>query len=208
LAAALIAAAAAGAKPLAPTAWNTATRHYSWHSMSLTQRIHAQRQLVIDDWRVITTWRSAQAAEFQLPRAAGWETLSTLVVEPAQLSWRNRHMKWTQRELRKSLRQLAKQAKARAAPAGYPPHHRLWVCIAGFEGSPTSVNPNGHYGMLQMTLNWMNVVPGKASAYSELQQEWFAEQAYSEYHTLAAKIGFLDGQWFNYDAADGCVAYA
>lgn len=103
------------------------------------------------------------------------------------------------------LAAIARAEAARQLAASFPPHHALWTCIGRYEGSPTSVNPNGHYGMLQMTYNWFGVISGKASDYSQAVQEWAAEKVYAK---QSDKAGFLNGQWFNYDAADGCIVYA
>lgn len=82
----------------------------------------------------------------------------------------------------------------------YPPHHNLWVCIHNHEGSWDNHGP-GHYGGLQMTWNWMGVIHGDAGNLSEAQQEWAAETAWKE---NGYGYSFLEGQWYEWDGADGC----
>jgi len=115
-------------------------------------------------------------------------------------------LRWTQLELRRSLQQLSYSALDFGSPSGWPLHHKLWDCIGKYEGSPTSVNPNGHYGLLQMHWNWGYGIVGAASNYSKKDQELAAERGYaaSNYNT-----SFLYDQWFNYDKAEGeCLQYA
>lgn len=101
---------------------------------------------------------------------------------------------------------LAAGSTAEAKNLKFPPHHKLWLCISHFEGGVHSVNPNGHYGMLQMSWNWLGYIKGAASDYSQLVQERAAEHAYKDYHYAHS---FLYGQWFNYDHAAGtCLPYA
>lgn len=91
---------------------------------------------------------------------------------------------------------------------GFPPHHKLWLCISHFEGGVHSVNPNGHYGMLQMSWNWLGYIKGAASNYPQPVQEWAAEHAYKDNRYAHS---FLYGQWFNYEpaiAAGKCLRYA
>ncbi len=84
----------------------------------------------------------------------------------------------------------------------YPPHHKLWLCIhRGEAGSWQSVNPNGHYGGLQMTWGWLGYIRGSAAGYSQAAQEWAAERAWAAY---GYSYSFLVGQWYAYDNADGC----
>ncbi len=94
--------------------------------------------------------------------------------------------------------------RARAASA-WPAHHQLWICISRFEGSPSSVNPNGHYGMLQMHAGWGYGTSYHASDDPQVVQERAAERAYA---ASGFSRSFLFGQWLNYDAAGGCLAYA
>lgn len=104
------------------------------------------------------------------------------------------------------LGRLAALARARAAAAAWPAHDGLWRCISRYEGSPSSVNPNGHYGMLQMHAGWGYGTSDHASDDPQLVQEQAAERAYA---ASGYSRGFLDGQWFNYDGAAGeCLAYA
>jgi hypothetical protein len=99
----------------------------------------------------------------------------------------------------------AKRRLARFAQSVFPPHHALWTCIGAHEGSPTSVNPNGHYGLLQMTWNWMGLIKGAASNYPRAVQEWAAERAWAE---NGYSVSFLDGQWLEWDGAYECLVYA
>ena len=102
------------------------------------------------------------------------------------------------------LGRLAALERARRAASAWPPHRRLWECISRYEGSPTSVNPNGHYGMLQMHADWGYGTSSHASDDPQIVQEWAAERAYAAANYSSS---FLYGQWLNYDAADGCLAY-
>jgi len=196
---------AVAAATLTATAVAAPVRHFDWHHLSLAQRIHAQRSLIVADWKVVTTWRTRQVRLKGLAPSSGWRKVSALLVEPSSIHWRYLHMKWTQRELRESLRQLARSRSSPSASAGFPPHHALWVCIGGHEGSPTSVNPNGHYGMLQMHWNWGYGIVGAASNYSQAAQEWAAERAYE---ASGRSRSFLIGQWLEWDGAYECLAYA
>lgn len=159
LAVALVTAAAAGAKPLAPTAFNTAVRHYAWHSMSLADRAAGQRQLVVDDWRIITTWRSNALADVVGSLGAAneihltWRKASSLLPpEPYPITWRYRHMKWTQRELGQTRRALAKLERQRAptsSASGQVGVDSCTMTLLGREGgmNPHATNPySGAYG--------------------------------------------------------------
>lgn len=84
------------------------------------------------------------------------------------------------------------QAEHRLILASFPPHHLLWLCISGGEGGIRSINPNGHYGMLQMHANWGYGTSIYASDDSQLTQEWAAEHAYKASHYSRA---WLYGQW-------------
>lgn len=103
---------------------------------------------------------------------------------------------------------LAAGSTAEAKNSRFPPHHKLWICISRYEGGVKSVNPNGHYGMLQMSWNWLGYIKGAASNYPQSVQEWAAEHAYRDYRYARS---FLYGQWFNYEpaiAAEECLKYA
>jgi hypothetical protein len=84
----------------------------------------------------------------------------------------------------------------------YPPHHRLWTCIHSHEASSWSaVNPNGHYGGLQMTWGWLGYLNGNPAALTQAQQEWAAERAWA---ASGYSYAFLVSQWYAYDAAGVC----
>lgn len=170
-------------------------KKYDWQHMTLAARAQAQQQLVVQDWKVITLWQSKQARAIRA--GALWHP------EPQGILWRIAHMHWTQRELAETRKEIAKRKAGPAVPAGYPPHHALWVCIGRYEGGVTSVNPNGHYGMLQTTLNWMKQLAGPASNYSQVEQEWAAERAWA---ANGYSYSFLYQQWFAWDNADGCYS--
>lgn len=85
-----------------------------------------------------------------------------------------------------------KQALYRLRLAAYPPHHLLWLCISSGEGGIRSINPNGHYGMLQMHAGWGYGTSYYASDDSQMTQEWAAERAYKASHYSRA---WLYGQW-------------
>lgn len=87
-----------------------------------------------------------------------------------------------------------------AAPPLYPPHHALWVCIHGYEGAWDNHGPS-YYGGLQMSWNWMKLIPGDAGNLTESQQEWAAEKAWQE---NGYSYSFLYQQWYEWDNADGC----
>ena len=92
-----------------------------------------------------------------------------------------------------------------APRVSWPPHHALWGCISSSEGSPTSVNPNGHYGMLQMHADWGYGTSHHASDDSQYVQEWAAENAYTSSRDPRA---FLIGQWLQWDGRYDCLKYA
>jgi hypothetical protein len=125
------------------------------------------------------------------------------VHHPEVVRFAQKQLIWTQKELKESLAVL----KARISSSGFPPHHNLWLCISRHEGGVHSINPNGHYGMLQMTWNWFGYIKGAASNYSQSVQEWAAERAYRDHHFARS---FLYGQWFNYwpNYSGDCLGYA
>lgn len=80
-------------------------------------------------------------------------------------------------------RWLLRQGRRQLLPI-WPPHHTLWLCIHSGEGGwhqPShAVDKDGvplYWGGMQMHLNWGELV-GRASDYTQLQQEWAAEHAY------------------------------
>jgi len=93
-------------------------------------------------------------------------------------------------------------AAALRASTPYPPHHRLWLCIARYEsgGNPRS-SGHGHYGLLAMSWGWLGYIRGAASDYPQAAQEWAAERAWA---AAGYSYSFLYGQWYEWDAADGC----
>jgi hypothetical protein len=82
----------------------------------------------------------------------------------------------------------------------FPPHHALWLCIGGFEGSWSDTSPP-YTGGLQMHLNWYGL--SNAGYYTQAQQEWTAERAWQAH---GYSWSFLNDQWFKWDAADGCYS--
>lgn len=108
-----------------------------------------------------------------------------------------------QRVLWRAIHELALTVRSlQAARSTFPPHHALWSCIHRYESSSWSaVNPNGHYGGLQMTWGWLGYVSGNPAALTQGQQEWAAEKAWA---ANGYSYSFLAGQWYDYDAADGC----
>lgn len=151
------------------------------HHMTLKQIIRWQRQIIKHD---------------------KWVIDSRKVHRPEVVRFARKQLIWTQKELKENLAKL----RPKYIVLGYPPHHKLWLCISRYEGGVKSVNPNGHYGMLQMSWNWLGYIKGAASNYSQSVQEWAAEKAYRDYHYARS---FLYGQWFNYDNAAGeCLGYA
>lgn len=127
-----------------------------------------------------------------------WVIDSKRVHHPKVVKFARQQLRWIRQELKESLQKLP--------TSQFPAHHQLWLCISRYEGGVHSVNPNGHYGMLQMSWNWLGYIKGAASNYSQLAQEQAAERAYKAYHYARS---FLYGQWFNYDhAASECLSYA
>jgi hypothetical protein len=68
------------------------------------------------------------------------------------------------------------------------------MCIHGGEGNWDDPNSggNGHYGGLQMTPGWLGYFSGTANHYTQLQQEWYAEQGYRD---SGYSRSWLNGQW-------------
>ena len=189
---------------LLPVAASARTHHARWHDMTLTEKravvqheIHVNRTAV--QWWLMHRARfpSSASSAFVYCRAVG-------IHAPGEICL---HAQALVKALRVRTRidaKLAAIAQARLVSA-YPPHHALWTCIGRYEGGATSVNPNGHYGMLQMTWNWFGYIKGAASNYPQSVQEWAAERAYANNHYSSS---FLYGQWFNYDHAAGeCLQY-
>jgi hypothetical protein len=107
-----------------------------------------------------------------------------------------------QRVLWRAIHLLTAATRTVQAEDIYPPHHALWLCIHGGEtGSWAAVNPNGHYGGLQMTWGWLGYIAGDPAAHSQAEQEWAAERAWA---ANGYSYGFLYGQWYEWDNADGC----
>lgn len=103
---------------------------------------------------------------------------------------------------------LAAGSTAEAKTLGFPPHHKLWKCIAKYEsdGDPHNKRNPTYRGYLQMSWNWLGYIKGDAANYPQSVQEWAAERAYKDNRYARS---FLDGQWFNYDHAAGeCLKYA
>lgn len=79
----------------------------------------------------------------------------------------------------------------------YPPHYKGWICIHNREAKTAGWQANtgnGYFGGLQMSYNWENVIPGKASNLPAIAQMWAAELigARSEF-----SYSFMSGQWPN-----------
>lgn len=158
-------------------------KHKPWRAMTTHQKVIVLRKQVHKDKCIIRFWKNHSKTH-----KASVQT------------------HWARVSLRIASRSLAKLQSRPAALRGWPPHHALWVCIGGYEGSPTSVNPNGHYGMLQMTYNWFGYIKGRASDYPQAVQEWAAERAYENNHYSTS---FLWQQWFKWDNAEAeCLKYA
>lgn len=121
----------------------------------------------------------------------------TRLIATRQVKIHKRHLKWMLRDLSRFQQKISVNI--------YPPHHALWICIGQFEGSPTSVNPNGHYGMLQMHADWGYGTSHHASDDPQYVQEWAAEKAYRASHYARS---FLVDQWLAYDGAWNCLRYA
>lgn len=78
--------------------------------------------------------------------------------------------------------------------AGRPAHYAGWMCIHSKEGAWNDPGAP-YYGGLQMSWNWMGVVPGgDAGKLAPMHQMWLAER-------VSAKYGFsyswMSGQWPN-----------
>lgn len=181
----------------------------SWEKMTLQQRLHVVNHSIavhrppVQWWVRVRSKRfpASAAAPTHFCRAIGISTPSEICVHAQSLvKALNMHAK-----IDAHLSRIHAAKRAAALAASFPPHHRLWDCIGHYEGGPKSVNPNGHYGKLQMSWNWLGQIRGAASDYSEAQQEWAAERAY---RASGYSASFLNGQWFNYDNADGCIVYA
>lgn len=139
-------------------------------------------------------------------RNATWKWQGKLGIAQSKISVKHFHScdfaRWAAHKwMKQASLHRVRYVKYRKSLTGFPPHHSLWVCIGSFEGGVTSVNPNGHYGMLQMTYNWMGVIKGRASDYSQAVQEWAAEKAWA---ANGYSYSFLYQQWFAWDNADGC----
>lgn len=162
------------------------------HKMTLRQLEAAQVQIIKHDLHTIHWWNTHRSM---------WRHGRVLLgvrmhhSEPYDLWWHRQQLRWTKRELAET------RAKIRAQTSIYPPHHKLWLCISRYEGSPTSVNPNGHYGMLQMHADWGYGTSHHASDDPQSVQEWAAEKAWAASNY---SYSFLYGQWYEWDAADDC----
>lgn len=112
------------------------------------------------------------------------------------------------RTLDTEVRSLQAADAAKEAVPYWPPHHALWLCIHQYEEPnwhPTEDVPAaGAYatfgGGLAMMRNWGSL-RGNASYYSQHDQEWAAENAWRD---AGYSYGFLYGNWYEWDNADGC----
>lgn len=104
------------------------------------------------------------------------------------------------------LPRVVRSLQAAEQPA-WPAHHQLWLCINDNESKDNwaGVNPNGHYGGLQMHEYWGYGTSRYASDDSQLVQEQAAERAYA---ASGYSSSFLYDQWFDYDYASYCLKYA
>lgn len=108
------------------------------------------------------------------------------------------------------------QAADVAAANPYPPHHALWECIARYEAPHVAVTPEhpdgldwsygrgwrpAHGGGMGFHLDWGYGLVGSAGDYTQAEQEWAAERGYI---ASGYSWDFLNGQWYKWDAADGC----
>lgn len=167
--------------------------HKSWNKMTTHQKVAVLRKQIRKDHSVLRFWHNHRYLAVR-----GTPVGKRFHVET---HWARTSLKIASR----NLHHLLSHPGYAGAAAGWPPHHQLWLCIGRHEGSPTSVNPNGHYGMLQMTYNWMGLINGRASDYPQSVQEWAAERGYKANHY---SYSFLYGQWFEWDGASGdCARY-
>lgn len=90
--------------------------------------------------------------------------------------------------------QAAQASAGKKQKVNYPPHYNGWVCIHNREGAWNDDTGNGYYGGLQMTYNWMGVIPGKANWLSPLAQMWAAERVAAQNNF---SYSFMRGQWPN-----------
>lgn len=175
--------------------------------MSLSEIEHFQRHALaryLYVSRYFLHWRETHYVRYLLAADTRMSPCSaTGVLEPANYCWYAKAARWTHKELSETRKRISERRSS--ATAGFPPHHALWVCIGGHEGSPTSINPNGHYGMLQMTYDWLGYIRGRASDYPQSVQEWAAEKAWGD---NSYSHGFLVGQWLEWDGAYECLDYA
>lgn len=178
----------------APSGAHTLPHRKPFSQMSLREVERYQQRSIAHAQGLIRFWENR--------RPSAPDRALSAVKPPYEVWWHRRQLGWLRSELARTRAALRRTV----GPQGFPPHHALWTCISRYEGSPTSVNPNGHYGMLQMHWNWGYGIVGAASSYSQAAQEWAAERGYAASHYSRS---FLYGQWFNYDAAAGpCLQYA
>lgn len=85
-------------------------------------------------------------------------------------------------------------ALAKHKDSNLPPHFNGWVCIHKSEGAWNANTGNGYYGGLQMTYNWMGMIPGRASDLPPIAQLWAAELKSAQY---GFSWSWMHGQWPN-----------
>lgn len=183
----VVAAATIGLAAGAADARSLRVPHKPWNKMTTHQKVVVLRKQVHRDRSILRFWHNHR----DLPAAKRFHVETHWARVSLRIASRNLH-------------RLLVHASYAGSASGWPPHHQLWVCIGGFEGSPTSVNPNGHYGMLQMHADWGYGTSHHASDDPQIVQEWAAERAYKASHY---SYSFLYGQWFEWDNADGCARY-
>lgn len=157
--------------------------HKPFGQMTTHQRIDWLKRQIHKDRSVILFWRNHRY----------------LATVHHDFAYEN--VRWARVSLQIATKNLAKLVGS----GSWPPHHLLWVCIGRHEGGVHSVNPNGHYGMLQMHANWGYGTSTYASDDSQQVQEWAAERAY---RASGYSRSFLFGQWLNYDGATECLSDA
>jgi len=181
------------------------SKHVTWKSMTLNERLVLVNHTISVHRPPVRAWIHNHA---RVPVSAAGPTVMCRAIgvrAPGAICVHAQRLVRALKVRARIKRHLA-EAALRARLSAFPPHHALWTCISRFEGSPTSINPNGHYGMLQMHAGWGYGTSYHASDDPQAVQEWAAERAYAANHYSTS---FLYGQWFDYDGAAGtCLRYA
>lgn len=114
-----------------------------------------------------------------------------ILVTPVDHFLKHQHLQLMKRIVKRTEPRY-KALRERYLASLLPAHYTGWMCIHRSEGAWYSVNPNGHYNGLQMTLNWLGIIKGNPNNYTPMEILRAAETGYANSHYSRH---WLQGQW-------------